>query len=1209
MSHGKSDNEMIDKTHNTARFFVETRHIAWVLLIATCVWGIYGYFKMPQRKDPEVPVRVAVTLTPWAGSSAEKIENLVTKKIETKVAENARVTKIESISRTGLSVVYIEIDENIKETAKELDDIKLKLDSISDLPEGAGPINFIKDFGDTAALMLTVASPKVDDVEIALRADAVQKAIEQTRAQAPTAPGGKRFTLIQNFPPSFNIRTVRTGLDLLARFTREKGFAEDIRLIEGAGFVGLDGVSRHSEEQLLGLVGEFVQEHLQPSEFDPDVWPPVVIGDPLETREKIAAVAGEKYSYREMDDFTTTIEKTLKTIPMVSKVSRSGVLDEKVFLEYSQERLAAYNLQSQSLQDILKARNITLPGGRLQVDDKNLTIDPSGEFKSENEIADVVVGASSSGLPVYLRDLVDIVRSYDTPARYLNFYNWKDARGEWQRTRAITLSVQMRSGEKIGDFGKVIDETLNDLKKRLPDDLLMARTSDQPLQVTENVDLFMNSLYEAIILVVIVSLIGFWEWRSALLMALSIPLTLAMTFGLMAMLGIDLQQISIGTLIIALGLLVDDPVVAGDAIKRDLALGHAPIVSAWLGPTKLASAIMYATVTNIVAYLPFLLLNGDTGKFLYSLPMVLGCSLVASRLVSMTFIPLLGYYLLRPKAELPVEERRKKGFAARYYKLGTWAIQHRWRVLAASMAFLLLGAFFMSQLKQQFFPKDLSYLSYVDVWLPEDAPFSATNEAARKAEETIREVVKEYETEIARKQGEARPALESLTTFVGGGGPRFWFSLSPELQQLNYAQIIIQTTDKHDTNHLIAPLQKALSEKVAGARIDVRQLESGAAVGLPVSIRLSGDDIPTLRAQAEQVKSVLRAIPRALRVRDDWGDESFTVKLQTDADRANLAGVSNLDVAASSVSGMNGSTVTTLREGDKQIPVAVRMRMEERSQLGDIKNLYVYSQQSGRRIPLQQVSSIEYRMETEKLRRRNQFRTITISCMPEGETLPSEIMKTARPQLLEIQKQLPPGYRLEIGGEEEQQTKGFKDLTIVMGISVAAIFLALVFQFKHAIKPLIVFAAIPYGMVGALGVLWIMGAPFGFMAFLGIVSLIGVIVSHVIVLFDFIEEKHAEGEPLIEALLDAGIMRLRPVLITVGATVIALFPLAAHGGPLWEPMCYAQIGGLTAATFITLLLVPVIYAIFVLDLKLVRWEATETAKNEEAMEEGAVLAT
>ncbi|HKC85318.1 MAG TPA: efflux RND transporter permease subunit [Blastocatellia bacterium] len=1198
MSQHRSDAEIIDKTHNASRFFVETRHVAWVLLVATCLWGVFGYLSMPQRKDPEAQVRIAVALTPWSGASAEKVEQLVTKKVETQIAANAKVTKIESISRTGLSVVYLDLDENLKETGKELDDIKLKLDNIRDLPDGAGPINFIKDFGDTSALMLTVASPKAPDVEIELRAAAIQSAIEQIRGQARSqsaTPVGSRATMIVCLPQSLEPQMARKHRDLFVEDMEKRQALIDARPLEGAGFIGVDAAVRVDDGALADAIQRFMRERLQAAEFHPDAWSPVVIRDPRETRDRLAAVAGDKYSYRELDHFTDQIEKTIKTLPMVSKVTRTGLLDERVFLYYSQERLAAYGLQPSTLPDILSARNITASGGRLETEGRNLSIDPTGEFKSEKEIGDVAVTASGSGAPVYLRDLADVARGYDSPPSFLNYYNWRDAQGVWRRTRAVTLAVQMRSGEQIDKFGRSVDAALADLKKRLPEDLVMARTSDQPLQVKENVSLFMNSLYEALFLVVIVSLIGFWEWRSAALMAISMPVTLLMTFGMMRVLGLDLQQVSVVSLIIALGLLVDDPVVAGDAIKRELAAGQPSVISAWLGPTKLATAILYATVTNIVAYLPFLFLKGETGEFIYSLPVVMTCSLVASRLVSMTFIPLLGFYLLRPKAEAGVAERRKKGFAAFYYRVGAAAIDHRWKALAGSLVFLALGGFFMSQLKQSFFPKDLSYLSYVDVWLPEDAPLSATNEAAQRAEEVIRAVAKEY-----GKEHEGRDALESVTTFVGGGGPRFWFSLSPELQQLNYAQIIIQVKDKHDTEHLIEPLQKALSAEVAGARVDVRQLESGKAVGLPVQVRISGDDVTLLRAQAERVKEIFRELPIAARVRDDWGEESFKVGLRTDPDRATLAGVSNLDVAAASSTATSGYTLTSLREGDKQIPVVARLRMEERAQLADINNLYVYSSQGTGRVPLGQVSSIAYRMQTEKLRRRNQFRTITVACFPTAGVLASEVMSAAQTRLEAFAGALPPGYKMEIGGEQEEQVKGFQELSVILLISIVAIFLALVFQFKHAVKPLIVFAAIPFGMAGALAALWVMGSPFGFMAFLGCVSLVGVIVSHVIVLFDFIEEAHERGETLREALLDAGIMRLRPVLITVGATVIALFPLAAHGGPLWQPMCYAQIGGLSVATFVTLLLVPVIYTIFVLDLKLVKWEPPGAEEEHQA---------
>jgi multidrug efflux pump subunit AcrB len=698
----------------------------------------------------------------------------------------------------------------------------------------------------------------------------------------------------------------------------------------------------------------------------------------------------------------------------------------------------------------------------------------------------------------------------------------------------------------------------------------------------------MSSLYEAVALVVFVALIGFWEWRSATVLAMSIPITLFMTYGLMYLLGIDLQQISIASLIIALGLLVDDPVVAGDAIKRDLALGHPPIVAAWLGPTKLARAILFATITNIVAYLPFLTLPGDVGKFIFTLPVVLTCSLVASRLVSMTFIPLLGYYFLRPaKHEPTLAERRSKGFGRHYYRTVGWAIDHRWHVLVLSVM-LLVGAFgFAGRLKQAFFPKDLSYLSYVDVWLPEDAPMSLTTETARHADDVIRKNI--------------RPELlKSITTFIGGGGPRFWFSVTPEQQQPNYAQLVIEVTDKHETTALIAPLQRALSSEIPGARIDVRQLENGKPIGIPVAFRIQGAEEHVLRDVAEKAKAILRESPQCERVRDSWGADSFSVKMEVEPDRANLAGVTNLDIALSSAVGFSGNAVGQLREGDRMIPIVSRLRSAERGQLSDVQNLYVRSSSTGQRIPLRQVSHVSYAMTTEKIVRRDHYRTITVSGFPVDGALPSQVVASVRAKMDALAKTLPPGYKLTIAGEEEEQKKGFLNLAVVLGISVFGIYLALVVQLKSAVKPIIVFAAIPYGVAGALVCLVLSGSPFGFMAFLGIISLIGVIVSHVIVLFDFIEEKHEEGEPLRDALLDAGILRLRPVLITVAATVFALVPLASHGGPLWEPLCYAQIGGLTIATFLTLLLVPVIYAIFVLDLKLVKWDERSSPRGSES---------
>jgi multidrug efflux pump len=1174
---------------NVARFFTENRQIGWVALVATLLWGVFGYMNMPKRKDPDIPVRVGLAICPWPGIASDKVEQLVTRKIEQAATGNDKVERVEATTQDNISVVQVRLLDSIENTDQEFQDIGQRLKQIeNDLPNGAGPITWISDFGDTAALMLTVASPPVSKMEIELGARGVREAIETAR-RGDTTP---RVAILHCYPASVSPAMVERPLKLFADVAQRDGIARDVRPLSVGSCSGVDFATSRSDAEVRAYGQQFMDRRIQLSDLHPDSWGPIIIRDPQSTSDRLAEVASNRYSYRQLDDFTDLIQRTLQRVPLVAKVQRAGVLPEQIYLDYSHERLASFDFPVARIKEVLNARNVTAAAGVLETQTKNVRIDATAEFQSTREIGDVLVGMSSTGVPVYLRDLVSTWRGYESPTQYLNYLTYRDASGTWRRNRAITLAVQMRSGEQIGEFGKAVDAAIAGVRPQLPLDLIVERTSDQPRQVNELVSLLMGSLWEAIALVVIVALVGFWDWRAAMLMAASIPLTLALSFGIVKIMGIDIQQVSIATLIIALGLLVDMPVVAGDGIKRELGQGSPRSLASWIGPSKLAKAIIFATITNIVAYLPFLLLTGDTYFFLYSLPVVMSVTLVASVIVSFTFMPLVAYYLIKPpkQVEEPMSERRKHGFAGFYYRVGDFALRHRWSVFAGSLSILVAGWLCMSRLHPQFFPKDLSYLSYVDVWAPSDAPLAATNAIAHKAEAVIRE-----EAERFGEEHHAKDVLKALTTFVGGGGPRFWFSVDPERRQLNYAQILIEVSDKHFTNELVGPLQTALSREVPGARIDIRQLETGKPVGIPISIRISGADTEVLHRLSSDLQAIFRAQPGASRVRDDWGEPTMTVRLKVDPDRASLSGVTNLDVALSSAASVNGLPVSTYREADKQIPIAVRQRMEDRAGISDIQNSYVYSLTTNKRVPLTQVSKVTTEMTIPKIKRRNQFRTVTVSAFPIPGLLPSQVLTPMMPKIEEFQKNLPPGYFLEIGGEYEEQVKGFKQLSVVMAVSVALIYMALVLQFKNAVKPLLVFAAIPYGMAGAMAGLAIMGQPFGFMGFLGVASLVGVIVSHVIVLFDFIEEAHHEGLPLREALLDAGIVRLRPVMITVGATVLGLVPLAMHGGPLWEPLCYAQIGGLTLATFITLLLVPVMYSIFVLDLKLIRWEKQEDA--------------
>ncbi|HEY4050212.1 MAG TPA: efflux RND transporter permease subunit [Acidobacteriaceae bacterium] len=1213
MSH-KSEAEYIAQTNNTARFFVEHRQLSLVLLIAVFLWGWYGYEHMPKRKDPSIPVRVAVASTQWPGATAQEVEQLVTRPVEQTMALNSFVKVpsasdfgIRSMSFPGLSLVYVQLDDTVTDPKKQFTDINLKLDALNNkLPQGAGPIQFNSDFGDTAALMLTVASPPANEIDVALRARSIKTEIERTRAAEPSRSPRPRVSVVYAFPLSISASLVRESFVSVMRVGQQNKIVSDPHFFEGSGFIGVDVSSKLRDDELRTIADRLVVERLHHSEIHPDAWPAAFIRNPEDTEAQLAAVAGDKYSYRELDDFTDLIGRTVQGAPEVAKIDRKGVLPEQIYLDYSQQQLAQYGVTPSNLKNLLGARNITLPGGQLEVGPKSIQINPSGKFTDAQQIGNVIIGTSSSAAqsPVYLRDLVEISRGYQSPAKYLNYLTSADKQGHWHRSRAVTIAVQMKDGKQIDAFGKSVDAKLAAVKQYLPEDLIIARTSDQPLQVKENISLFMDALYEAIALVVLVSWLGFWEWRSAVLMAVCIPITLAMTFGSLYLLGIDIQQVSVATLIIALGLLVDDPVLAGDSIKRELAEGHPNIIAAWLGPTKLATAIMYATITNIVAYLPFLLVTGSTGEFLHSLPIVMTVALIASRLVSMTFLPLLGYYLLRPekKPEKSLEERRTTGFYGYYARAAKYSIEHRWKFFVGSLLFLAAGFFIISKLNSAFFPQDVQYWSYIDVWLPNDSNLGATNQTALAVEQIVREQAERFSKEHADHGQQPADVLRYITTFVGGGGPRFWFSASPQLQQLNYAQVLIEVKDKEITPQFIKELQPVLTASIPGARLDARQLLTNP-LDYPIEIRISStadvsakqeaEDIRGLRAVADKVEAIFRSIPIAERTRDEWGDDNAQVALTIDPDRANLAGISNMDVANSSTAGLSGTTVSVLQEGQKQIPVVARLRMDERAQLSDIQNMYVYGSQENTKIPLVQISNIDHDLVTGRIVRLEQFRTINIRTFPAAGRLSSEVLKEALPRLEALQASLPPGYQIQIGGEHDKTKNGFKNLAMVMLISSVAVFLALVFQFKNAIKPLLVLAAAPYGMVGAFAALWIMHEPFGFMAFLGVASLVGVIVSHSIVLFDFIEERHIEGDDFELALIDAGILRLRPVLITVFATVLALFPLALHGGPLWKPLCYAQIGGLLIATIVTKLQVPVMYAIFVLDLKILKWDAIE----------------
>ena len=710
---------------NIARFFTHNRQIAWVALAATLAWGVFGYMNMPKRKDPDIPVRVGLAIAPWPGIASDKVEQLVTRKIEQAVTGNDKVDRVESTTQDNMSVVQVRLLDSIENTDQEFQDIGQRLAQITDLPDGAGPITWISDFGDTASLMLTVASPPVPELEIELRARGLREAIAAARGSS----GSGRATVLYCYPGVVTPALVERPLAMFADHAQRDGVAQDVRLLSSASCSGVDFATTRSDASLRAYAQQFVDTRLQAHDFHPDSWGPIIVRDPAGTKDRMAEVGGERYSYRQLDDFTDLLERTLQRVPIVAKVDRAGVLPEQIYLEYSHDRLAAFDLQASKIKDVLGARNVTAPAASSR---------PRAETSASTRLPSS--GARRRSATCWLAPRRPECRctcaisctsgaGYESPTQYLNHLTYRDARGEWQRTRAITLAVQMRAGEQIADFGEAVDAGARRgpvAASARPGHRAHLRPAAAGRGERRSVH---GSLYEAIVLVVLVALIGFWEWRSALLMALCIPITLAMTFGVMRVLGIDIQQVSIASLIIALGLLVDDPVVAGDAIKRELGRWARRGASRpGSGRRKLAKRHpvrdhhQHRGLPAVSAARPATPAASST-----ALPVVLTASLVASRLVSMTFMPLLG--MLPAQSRRSARSRRwrsgaRSGFARLLLPASCGcALRHRWLVLGGSLASWSrrLDVRVAAEAAASS-PRICRYLSYVDVWLPEDAP-------------------------------------------------------------------------------------------------------------------------------------------------------------------------------------------------------------------------------------------------------------------------------------------------------------------------------------------------------------------------------------------------------------------------------------------------------------------------------------------------------
>ena len=883
---------------------------------------------------------------------------------------------------------------------------------------------------------------------------------------------------------------------------------------------------------------------------------PIVDSDFGDTVAALIAVKGGHYGYRELKDYAQRVESAIRTIPAASKIKRIGDQKESIEVTGSWERISQYGVDPQKVEKALQGRNTIMYGGRVDSGDSKPLIDANGQFQTEEQIRQIMVDVSPTGQPIYLGDLADVKRVYKDPTEY--------ARIGGEPT--ILLSVEMHEGNNIVEFGKQLHETLARVQSTLPPDVQLDFVADQPRVVHERVQDFTREFGIAIISVILVTML-LLPMRVALVSAVAIPVTVSITFAMLNAAGIELHQVSIAGLIVVLGMVVDDAIVIADNYVE--LLDHkVPIADAcWRCASEMAVPVLAATLTIIASFLPLTLLTGACGEFIRALPIAVAVALSVSFVVAMMLTPLInGFFIKKGLHDPSADPKQKKPTALdhmqRYYNnIIAWAMHHRKKVLLVGVLSFVAGIGILALVRQQFFPLAERDQFVMDVWLPEGTRIEATDAAVRRIEAVL------------QKKSEVR----SYTSFLGASFPRFYYNVNPVAPASNYAQILVNTHTVKGTPKLVEQLREQLPSVAPEAKVFVKELQQGDVMEAPVEVRIVGDDLGTIRSIGDQVQNILDHTPGAIYVHTDWHEDQMLAGVDLHQEVANRLGFTNTTIANELAGSLDGDTVSTFWEGDRDVDIDLRLDPAQRQTFQNVSDTYMLSPITGARVPVRAVASLSPEWHPGRIVRRNGVRTMTVRAFPARGRLASQILADTKKQINQLQ--LPPGYRIEYGGEAELQQETFVEMRSALGISMVLIFLILLLQFRTLTDTLIVMAAIPLALPGAALGLFITHNPFGFTAFIGVISLGGLVVRNSIILVDYIHERMKHGVPLEEATLEAGERRLRPIFLTTMAAAVGVTPMIISGSTMWSPLASVIAFGLLGSMFFTLVVIPVLFVV------------------------------
>ncbi len=878
------------------------------------------------------------------------------------------------------------------------------------------------------------------------------------------------------------------------------------------------------------------------------------------------------YTFRELEVFAETIQDSLKTLDSVAKVELYGNQREEITLDVDSGDWSKIELTYTELSQLLESRNIVEPGGSLDTKDGRFAVIPSGEFSSVDQVGDVLVGRMNDAVPVRLSDVpLQITRGYQDPAVHLARFRTSDESPE----RCILLSVSMREGQNVVLMGEAVQAQLDVLRRGvLPPDIEISLVNDLPRQVETLVGDFVVNLGQSILIVLAVAWL-MMGWRPAIIMATAIPLSMVAAIFIVEKLGIELEQFSIASLIIALGMVVDNAIVISDNTVSWLAKGESKRDAAIKAAEEVAGPVLASTLTTVAAFLPLAFMSGGSGEYIRSLPVVVSVTLLASYAVAMCVTPLMCMgFLKRPEAppeNVGAPERTP------YERAVFWCLSHKAIVLGLAGAGVVGSLQLIPYIGSQFFPAGDRDQFFVDVWLPEGSPINSTDDVVNQIQDMI------VESKARDVDGKSEDCLLNSIGFVGGGPPRIGLTMDVEQTFSNYALIMVNTTHPKVSGAWVSELKEKV-KSIPGAAITVRRFMLGPPVKYPVEFRLIGDDSDVLREKAELMVAELLNTPGSDRVWTNWGNSGYQVEVEIDSEAANLAGVDHKAVAQTLTALLSGGYLTTYREGDHQVRVALRLRQERRKGLDDLSGIYVNGEFG--KVPLDSVAKLKVSWEPAKISRLDTRRTIKVASTVKPGYLPTGLTAAALPAMEKILEPLPSTYEIEVGGEQSESAESQGKISAAFLIGFALIILVLITQYNSFVKPFIVLAAVPLALIGALIGLFVTGWPLGFMPSLGIVALAGIVINNAIVLIDFIEGKVADGEDLRPAVAAAGQIRMKPILLTTLTTLGGMLPLALFAGPMWAGMAWAIIFGLSAATVLTLLVVPTLYVTMVEALNL-----------------------